>query len=268
VETGVRIGQPMEGHHGDIFSIAFSPDGKQIASGSGDKTIQLWNVATGATIGQLMEGHNDVIQCIAFSPDGKQIASSSMDETIQLWNVETGARIGQPIEGCDDHIWSITFSPDGKQIAASSGNNTIQLWNVETGVSIGQPMEGDGNNIFPIDLLPDGKKFVPDSQPNIIEISQVTPGDSKPALQYPVHLFPLPPSPFQLDDGWILGPNDELILWVPPAYRASLEHPHCHIVGNPNITQIDFQHFKCGTEWAQCQELVGEVEDAGSLRDL
>jgi WD40 repeat protein len=79
---GASIGQPMEGHDHGITSIAFSPDGKQIASGSEDKTIQLWNVETGAQIGQPMEGHHGPISSITFSPDGKQIASGSQDWSV------------------------------------------------------------------------------------------------------------------------------------------------------------------------------------------
>src|SRR6202040_186538 len=97
---------------------------------------------------------------------------------------------------------------------------------------------------------PDGKQLTSGTEDNTLKGSQLPTAVSKHILQYPVHLFPLPPSPFRLDDGWILGPHDELILWVPAAYRASLEHPHCHIMGTPNNTQIDFQHLKCGNEWA------------------
>jgi hypothetical protein len=82
---------------------------------------------------------------------------------------------------------------------------------------------------------------------------------SKPIVPYPDHLFQLTPHSFQLDDGWILGPSDELILWVPAAYHASLEYPHHRILGN--ATRIDFQHLRCGKEWVRCHEPVGE-EDA------
>jgi WD40 repeat protein len=82
VEIGVSVGQPMQGDNDSVTSIAFSSDGKQIASGSWDKTIELWNVEMGAGVGKPMEGHNGHVTSIAFSPDGKQIASSSWDKTI------------------------------------------------------------------------------------------------------------------------------------------------------------------------------------------
>jgi WD40 repeat protein len=113
----------LEGHHEPVWSVAFSPDGKQIASSSLD--IRLWDAETGARIGQPMEGHDDAILSIAFSPDGKQIASGSLDKTIRLWNVETGASIGQPMEGHHDAIVSIAFSRDGKQFASGSLDKTI-----------------------------------------------------------------------------------------------------------------------------------------------
>jgi WD40 repeat protein len=72
----------LEGHHDIVQSLSFSPDGNCIASGSGDRTIQLWNAETGASIGQPMEGHDHDITSIAFSPVSKHIASGSYDWTI------------------------------------------------------------------------------------------------------------------------------------------------------------------------------------------
>jgi len=86
--------------------LLFSPDGKQIVSGSNDKTIQLWNVETGARIGQPMEGHHGIIVSIAFSPDGKQVASGSPDRSIRLWNPEMGASLAQVKEGYNHGISS------------------------------------------------------------------------------------------------------------------------------------------------------------------
>ena len=71
--------------------------------------------------------------------------------------------------------------------------------------------------------------------------------------QYPSHLFPS--QTFKMRDGWILGPNDELLLWVPSSNRTGLVHPpwYCWQIG-AHITELDFRNFKCGTEWAQCHE--------------
>jgi WD40 repeat protein len=116
----------MKGHDDHITSVAFSPDGEQIASASMDKTLQLWNVETCSSIGQPMKGDHKITS-IAFSPslDSKQIASGSGDNTIQLWNTETSVRIGQLMKGHHDEIVSIAFSPDGKQIASGSRDMTI-----------------------------------------------------------------------------------------------------------------------------------------------
>jgi len=70
--------------------VAFSPDGKQVVSGSGDKTVRLWNTATGALL-QTLEGHSASVYSIAFSPDGKQVVSGSRDNTVRLWDTATGA---------------------------------------------------------------------------------------------------------------------------------------------------------------------------------
>jgi WD40 repeat protein len=82
VETGAAVGEPLIGHTHLISSIAFSPDGTQIVSGSWDKTIRVWNVETGAAVGEPLIGHTNLIWSVAFSPDGTQIVSGSSDKTI------------------------------------------------------------------------------------------------------------------------------------------------------------------------------------------
>jgi WD40 repeat protein len=69
-----------------VFSVAFSPDGKTLASGSFDKTIRLWDVAKGQPIGVPLTGHTDKVFSVAFSPDGRTLASGSADNTIRLWD--------------------------------------------------------------------------------------------------------------------------------------------------------------------------------------
>jgi WD40 repeat protein len=89
--------QTLKGHTDWVISVAFSPDGKQVVSGSRDETVRLWDTATGALL-QTLKGHTDWVCSVAFSPDGKQVVSGSDDETVRLWDTATGALL-QTLKG-------------------------------------------------------------------------------------------------------------------------------------------------------------------------
>ena len=120
----------LEDHTEDIWSVAFSPDGKTLASGSYDTTIRLWDVATGKTLNTLT-GHTKTVTNVAFSPDGKILASGSSDTTIRLWDVATG-ETRHTLSNPDYYVNSVAFSPDGKILASNYGD-TIRLWDVAAG---------------------------------------------------------------------------------------------------------------------------------------
>ena len=103
----------------------------QLACGSGDRTIKLWDLATG-TLKQTLEGHSSSVQSVAFSPDGRLLASGSGDQTIKLWNLATGA-LELTLEGHLSSVQSIAFSPDGRLLASGSDDQTIKLWDSATG---------------------------------------------------------------------------------------------------------------------------------------
>ncbi|MCT7984068.1 WD40 repeat domain-containing protein [Laspinema sp. A4] len=165
----------LEGHQESVNSIVFSPDGKTLASSSGDKTIKLWNVETGEEI-HTLAGHQDKVWSIAFSPDGKTLASSSYDKTIKLWNVETGKEI-HTFTRHQHSVATIRFSPDGKTLASSSiEDKTISLWNVETG-EIFHTLIGHHDQVWRIAFSPEGNILASGSKDKTIKIWNVETGE-------------------------------------------------------------------------------------------
>ena len=79
-----------------VSSVAFSPDGKRVVSGSDDKTIHIWDAQTGHPVLEPLEGHTDRVWSVAFSPDGKRVVSGSDDKTTHIWDVQTGHHLLAP----------------------------------------------------------------------------------------------------------------------------------------------------------------------------
>src|SRR5262249_3112403 len=108
----------FSGHKAGVSSVVFSPDGRQALSGSGDKTLILWDLATGKPI-RTFKGHTALVRRVAFSPDGSQALSGSDDKTMILWDVATGQQI-RSFTGHKGQVKGLAFSPDGHTALSAS----------------------------------------------------------------------------------------------------------------------------------------------------
>ncbi|CAJ0845945.1 7442_t:CDS:10 [Entrophospora sp. SA101] len=136
VRAITRCTSTLSGHTGAILSVSFSPDGNQLATGSGDKTVRIWDINT-ETPHFTCSGHMNWVQCISWSPNGKILASGSLDETVRLWDPSTGKSIGSPLTGHSQCItclvWEpIHLNPKCSRLASSSKDGTIRVWDTVT----------------------------------------------------------------------------------------------------------------------------------------
>jgi eukaryotic-like serine/threonine-protein kinase len=143
------------GHSDPVWSLAWSSDGRRIASAS-DRIVQVWN-ADGDGRSFIYKGHSDSVYSVAWSPDEKRIASASDDTTVQVWNADGS---GKPFihKGHCDTVWSVAWSRDRKCIASASDDKTVHVWNAD---GSGRPFiyRGHSHRVLSVAWSPDGKRI-------------------------------------------------------------------------------------------------------------
>ncbi|XP_063968015.1 notchless protein homolog 1-like isoform X1 [Lytechinus pictus] len=137
VRAVTRCTSTIEGHAEAVISVAFSPDGRYLASGSGDTTVRFWDVTT-ETPHHTCKGHKHWVLCIAWSPDGRRLASGCKNSQIIIWNPETGKQEGKVLTGHKQWITWLAWQPfhvnhECRLLASASKDGNIKVWDVVRG---------------------------------------------------------------------------------------------------------------------------------------
>ncbi|MGH8908275.1 MAG: hypothetical protein ACRD0K_17645 [Egibacteraceae bacterium] len=228
------------GHTNWVEGVAFSPDGKMLASASADGTLRRWDTATGDLIGQPLTGHVGSVLGVAVSPDGTMIASASEDKTVLLWDTATGQQIGQPLNGHTGTVIGVAFSPVSETLVSGGADKTVRLWEPATGQQIGPPFIGHTGAVEGPAFSPDGKTLATASNDGTLRLWDVATGEQI--------AQPLGPSDrlwgvaFSPDGATIASASADytIRLW-PLALDAWVRHA-C-IVADRNLTQDEWDRF-------------------------
>ncbi|WP_067008497.1 helix-turn-helix domain-containing protein [Streptomyces cellostaticus] len=179
----LALSSVLAGHTQAVYAVAFSPDGRTLATGAGDNTIRLWNLADPAhpvPLGRPLTGHTGWVYWLQFSPDGHTLASASRDRTARLWDVRDPLHptaLGRPLPGHRDFVFSVSFSRDGRTLATASHDRTVRLWDVSDPAharALGHPLTGAADSVASAAFSPDGRTVAAPGHDHMIRLWNVT----------------------------------------------------------------------------------------------
>ncbi|PAV17375.1 WD40 domain containing protein [Pyrrhoderma noxium] len=227
IDNGEMVVRPLTGHTDSVNSVCYSPDGTKIVSGSKDGTVRIWNSEIGQLI-SILTGHSNWVTSVAYSSDGSRIVSGSYDSTIILWDAENGQVVCGPITSHLGWVRSVCFSPDGNRILSGSDDRIVRIWDASTG-NICRSFKGHMDNVNSVCFFPDSIHFASGSRDGAIRIWTLE-DDASDVIRN-----------LRRDNGWVVGENGELIMWIPHDLRSHLcERSNTRILNLPFHMKLHF----------------------------
>ncbi|MFG2547416.1 hypothetical protein ACGFOM_33825 [Streptomyces sp. NPDC048594] len=174
---------PLRTRYAGPDTLAFSPDGRTLATAYDDRTVQLWNTEDPShprRLGRPLSGHRGYVNTLAFSPDGRTLASGGADDTVRLWDVSAPAHAtarGTPLSGHLGPVNALAYSPDGRTLASGSDDGTVRLWAVPGGGEPGRAesaLAGHTDSVVSLTFSEDGETLASGANDNTVRLWNVT----------------------------------------------------------------------------------------------
>jgi WD40 repeat protein len=260
-------------HLYSVNAVAFSPDGKLVASGSHDRTVRLWDAATG-TERRVLKGHSNLVYAVAFSPNGKLVASGSHDSIVRLWDAATGTE-RRALKGHSHWVYAVAFSPDGKLVASGSGDRTVRIWDAATGIER-RVLKGHLDSVYAVAFSPDGKLVASGSLDNTVRLWDAVTGTEQCAFGIDTTLRYFSFSScgtYLITDRGILQPPPSISQPLPQIYASRtwiredeedllFLHPDCRdsliFVAGSTLVFVDASNHGSVLQFSSSAKCVGE----------
>jgi WD40 repeat protein len=172
--ASLQVMRVLRGHTADVWGVAFSPDGRWLASGDQKGTIKLWNAASGKEV-RTLRGHTGWVFSLGFRRDGQRLASASADGTVRLWDPVRGAELFTLAHESRQAVHSVTFSPDGRLLASASDDRTVKVWDAVAGQEL-RTLGAHTSWVYSVAFSPDGQRLASASEDQTTKVWDVSRG--------------------------------------------------------------------------------------------